>query len=163
MPEDARFQDADQAGPLRLMAESEADLPVIGALVQDGVVQASDMSFMQRGRRFAMLINRFRWEDRDAAQLSGRPLERVQSLLFVDSVLGVKTQGIQPGDPDTVLSLLSVDFEQGEDAAGVLTVTFAGDGALRFDVECVDVKLKDVSRPYEARAQRVPDHPETGE
>ena len=159
MADDARFQDADIAGPLRLMAVSAEDLSVIGALVQDGVVQASDMSFMQRGRRFAMLVNRFRWEDRDNAQAAQRPLERVQSLLFLDSVLGAKTQGIQPGDPDTVLSVLALDFEPSDDAAGVLTVTFAGDGALRLDVECVDVKLKDVSRPYEARAQRVPEHP----
>ena len=160
MSQDARFEDGDVVGPLRLMAASADDLPVIAALVQDAVVQASDMSFMAKERRFALLLNRFRWEDKDAATAGGRPLERVQSVLFVDGVLNVKTQGVQPGDADTVLSLLGLAFEPGEDAAGALTVTFAGDGALRLDVECVDVKLKDVSRPYEARAQRVPQHPE---
>ena len=160
MVEDARFEDGDAAGPLRLMATSAEDLPVLGALVQDAVVQSSDMSFMKRGRRFALLLNRFRWEDRDAAQAAGRSLERVQSVLFLDSVLGVQSQGIAPDDDDTVLSLLGITFEPTSDGAGALVLTFAGDGALRFDVECVDVKLKDVSRPYAARAQRVPAHPE---
>ena len=126
--------------------------------MQDGVVQASDMSWMKRGRRFALLINRFRWEDEATAKIAGRPLERVQSALMIDGVLKAQTQGVTPGDADVVLSLLNVAFEAGEDAAGAVELTFAGDGALRFEVECLDVKLKDVSRPYKARAQRVPEH-----
>jgi len=158
MSDDARFEDAQGALPLRLMVVGEEDLAVVSSLVQDAVVQASDMNWLKRERRFALLLNRFRWEDSAAAKVAGRPLERVQSILYVDGVLNAQTQGVSPGDADTVLSLLSVTFAAGEDAAGVVELTFAGDGALRFDVECLDVKLKDVSRPYEARAQRVPKH-----
>lgn len=160
MNEDARFEDADTAGPLRLMAATGEDLGVIAALSQDAVAQTVDMSWMKKERRFVMLLNRFRWEDSQAARAAGRPLERVQALLIIDSVLDVQAQGVSPGEKDTVLSLLSVSFEEGEDAAGVVMLTFAGDGAIRLSAECLDVKLKDVSRPYVARAQNVPEHPQ---
>ena len=95
--EDARFEDADD-GPLRLAAASSEDLEVISTLVQDGVVQSSDMAWMKRARQFAVLVNRFRWEDEAAAQASGRPLERVQSLLIFDAVDTVQSSGVDPSD-----------------------------------------------------------------
>ena len=74
-------------------------------------------------RRFALLINRFRWEDADAARARGRTVERVQSLLVVDHVLGVASQGIDRTDPDMILSLLSVEFEAAEDGSGQVILT----------------------------------------
>ena len=158
MSDDARFEDADTAGPLKLLAASPEDLGVIAALAQDAVAQTADMSWLKSQRRFVLLLNRFRWEDAPAANAAGRPLERVQSLLVVDSVLDVQSQGVAPGEKDTVLSLLSLGFDETTDAAGHVTLTFAGDGAIRLEAECLDVKLKDVSRPYLARVQQVPSH-----
>ncbi len=160
--EDARFEDGAVEKPMRLRAETSDDLVVISALVQDAVAQTSDMSWLKRKHRFALLLNRFRWEDREDAARANRPFERVQSMLTIDGVLSVKGQGVDPTDKDTVLDLLSIAFEAGEDLAGRLMLTFAGDGAIALDVECLDVTLQDMSRPYEARAQRVPSHPEDG-
>lgn len=156
--EDARFEDASD-GPLKLVATTPEDLSVISALTQDGVVQTSDIAWMKRARQFALLVNRFRWEDEAAAKATGRPLERVQSLLVFDSVLDVQSAGVDPNDKDLVLSLIGVAFEAGEDAEGSVVLTFSGDGSLRLSVECLDVRLKDVSQPYVARAQTVPSHP----
>ncbi len=158
--EDARFEDGAVERPVRLKAESVDDLIVLSALLQDAVAQTSDISWLRKKRRFVMLVNRFRWEDSDAASRAGRPFERVQSLLTIESALSVQGNGVDPSDEDTVLELLSLSFETTDDPAGRLTLTFAGDGALAVDVECLDVTLQDVSRPYIARAQRVPQHPE---
>jgi len=76
----------------------------------------------------------------------------------VDNVLRVASQGIDRSDRDTVLSLLSVDFESGADGAGQVLLTLAGDGAIRLDVEALEVTLKDVTRPYRAPSGKVPDH-----
>jgi len=157
MSEDARFEDADEA-PLRLLAHDAHDLAVISALVQDAVLPASEMRWQRRARRFAMLLNRFRWEDRDRALSRRRPVERVRALLVVEDVLRVASQGLAPGDTDLVLSLLSLSFEPGGDGTGRVLITLSGDGALALDVECLSVSLRDVTRPYLAPSGKVPQH-----
>lgn len=156
---DARFEDGAEA-PLRLVALDPADLPVISALVQDAVCPASEMRHDRRRREFAVLLNRFRWEDREAAERMRRGYERVQSVLLVRDVTAVATQGIGRRDPDTILSLLALEFRPDEDGTGELLLTLAGDGALRLTVECLDVTLRDVTRPWLAPSRRVPGHPE---
>jgi hypothetical protein len=151
---DARFEDATEA-PLHLVARDAGDLAVLSALVQDAVFPIYEM----RRRRFGLLINRFRWEDRDAAERAGRRFERVQALLVVDEALSVKTQGINRQDRNTVLSLLSIGFEAGADGTGRVTLTLAGDGAIALEVEALEVTLKDVTRPYLAPSGRAPGHP----
>lgn len=156
---DARFEDAG-AAPLYLAAEDAEDLKIIAALVQDAVLPIGEMTFQPRHRRFALLLNRFRWEDRDAADRTGRAYERVRALLVVEGVLKVRTQGINRDQQDTVLSLLDLGFEPGEDGAGRVILTLAGDGAVALEVEALGVSLKDVTRPYAAPSHRAPEHPE---
>jgi hypothetical protein len=154
---DARFEDGDEA-PLRVIARDADDLPVLSALVQDAVFPVTEMRFDRPSRRFALLINRFRWEDRARAERQGRSFERVRSLLVVGDVLSVVSSGIDRTDPDLVLSLLALEFAPGDDGTGTLTLWLAGDGAVRIEVECLDVGLRDVTRPYLTPSGRVPDH-----
>ena len=154
---DARFEDADDA-PLRLIAQDAADLQVLAALVQDAVFPITEMTYSRRQHRFALLLNRFRWEDRAAAERAGRPFERVRSLLVFEDVLGVKTQGIDRDDKETVLSLLSLTFMPGAEGAGVVEMVLAGDGGIALQVEAIEAVLTDVSRPYLAPSGKVPGH-----
>ncbi len=156
---DASFHDGREA-PLNLGAEDADDLQVISTLTQDAVFPITEMTWQPSQRRFGLLLNRFRWEDKDAATRRDRPFERVQSVLVFDSVLSVASQGIDRSDKDMVMSLLSVDFEAGEDGAGQILLTLAGDGAIRLKVEALDATLKDVTRPYQATSGQAPHHPE---
>ena len=159
MSEDARFEDGGERA-LRLKAEDAEDLSVITALVQDAVLPASEMRWQKGRRRFACLLNRFRWEDKHKAERSGRAFERVQSVLAFDDVMGVAQQGIDARDVDTVLSLLTVEFEAGEDGTGRMVLSFAGDGAVALEVEAINVTLQDVTRPYRAPSGHAPSHPD---
>ncbi|MCX7287336.1 MAG: DUF2948 family protein [Rhodobacterales bacterium] len=154
---DARFEDGGEA-PLRLVAQDAEDLRVISTLVQDAVLPVTEMTHDARRRRFALLLNRFRWEDREAAETAGRPFERVRSVLVVEDVLKVQSFGFDRSDKDLVLSLLSIDFTAGQDGAGRLTLTLAGDGALALEVEALEVRLDDVTRPYRAPSGKAPHH-----
>lgn len=162
---DARFEDGAER-PLALIAQDAEDLKIIAALVQDAVLTGADLSWRRRERRFAVLLNRFRWEDRAAAQAARRPVERVRSLLLFGDVTAVAHQGLDRRDRDTVLSLLTIDYAPDappEDPAGPagpgrVTLVFAGDGAVQLTVECLDVQLTDVTRPYAAPSGRAPDH-----
>lgn len=160
---DARFEDGAER-PLRLIARDSEDLKVMSALIQDAVLTGVDLRYVKARRRFTLLINRFRWEDRAQAQAAGRRVERVRSVLDFSDVISVTHQGLTR-DKDTVLSLLSVDYtpdvavEEGDPAGpGRVVLTFAGDGAIALNVECLEVELSDVSRPYAAPSGRVPTH-----
>ncbi|PHQ82598.1 MAG: hypothetical protein COB65_08795 [Thalassobium sp.] len=156
MSGDATFEDGGES-PLRLRALDTDDLTVISTLVQDAVFPASEMTWDRGKRRFALLINRFRWEDAPKATARNRPVERVQSVLVIEDAMKVQSQGVSR-DADTVMSLLSLAFEAGEDGTGRLILTLAGDGAIAVDVEALEVVLRDVTRPYVAPSHKVPDH-----
>lgn len=159
MSEDARFEDGTER-PLHLKALEPDDLPVISALVQDAVFPVTEMTWDRRKRRFALLINRFRWEDKPAAERRGRAFERVQSVLAIEDAMSVRTQGIDRSDKDMVLSLLSLTFAPGEDGTGRIELTLAGDGAIAVEVEALEVTLRDVTRPYAAPSRKAPGHPD---
>ena len=159
MTGDARFEDGAN-GALRLKALDADDLAVVSALVQDAVFPITEMRYDRRRRRFALLVNRFRWEDVDPADRRGRAFERVQALLAVEDVTHVASQGIDRTERDTILCLLSLAFEAGKDGTGRVILTLAGDGAVALDVEALEVTLQDVTRPDIAPSKARPTHPE---
>lgn len=157
MTQDARFEDGAEK-PLRLRALSVDDLPVIAALSQDAVFPATEMNWQKSKRRFAILLNRFRWEDVEAAKALQRDVERVQSVLAIEDVVAVASQGVPRGDQDTVLSLLSIGFEPQDGVGGAILLTLAGDGAVRVTVEALEMTLTDVTKPYAAPSRMTPKH-----
>ena len=150
MTRDARFEDAS-SGALRLAAETEDDLQVISALCQDAVFPPTEMSFDPKERRFAVLLNRFRWEDETT-----RP-ERVQCVLAFDAVTQVRSNGIDRKDEDQILSLLTIELTEDE-AQTVVTLVLAGDGAVELRAEVLAATLADVTQPYYAPSGQKPDH-----
>ena len=151
MTEDARFEDAGDA-PVALRALEAADVPVISALVQDAVFPASEMRWEAGRRRFALLLNRFRWEQQ------GNAPERVQTVLAVEDVMKVASQGIDRSDPDLVFSLLALEWTPSEDGMGRLELILAGDGAIALEVEALEITLTDVTQSYGAISGKTPDH-----
>lgn len=155
---DARFSDADP-GPLHLGAADIDDLRVLSALLQDAVLSVSDIAFDRGARRLALLVNRFRWEDRAIAE--GRaPAERVRALLLIGDAMAVRSEGFDKSDRDLVLSLLSLDWQPGEDGTGQLALVFSGDGQIAVEAESINLDLRDVTAAYAAPSGQVPRHPD---
>ncbi|WP_112874315.1 DUF2948 family protein [Paracoccus endophyticus] len=155
---DASFAEGDPAQVLAIRAESPEDLPVLAALAQDAVLTVGDIRHDTRARRLALLVSRFRWEDAEAARAEGRPYERVRALLVIGDALRVRHDGIPRDDAATVLSLLDLSWQPGEDGTGTLHLRFAGDGTIAVDAECVNVDLRDVARPHRAVSGAAPRH-----
>ncbi|PWE17423.1 DUF2948 domain-containing protein [Marinicauda salina] len=139
--------------PLRLKAESPDDVEILSAALQDAVGTLGDFYYEPKARRFTLAFNRFRWEAGDR----GRG-ERVRAAVQIGGVLSAQSFRLKRNSPDAVVSLLAVTFEETESPGGALVFNFAGGGALRLDVECVDMALADVSEPW--RARRRPAHPD---
>ena len=153
---DARFEDGREK-PLNLGAQDADELQVLSALTQDAIFPITEMTWQAKQRRFGLLLNRFRWEEGARGQTAP---ERVQSILVVDNVMSVASQGVDRAEADMILSVLSATFEAGDDGAGDIVFTLAGDGAVRLSVEAIELTLKDVTRPYVAPSKKAPSHPE---
>jgi hypothetical protein len=139
---------------LRLRAVDPLDLSVIAAHLQDAIAQTGDMAYQPDKRRFAVMFNRFMWEDiedrkgRGAKADRNAPYRRVRAALHFDGVERVQTQNLKLGAKDGVAELLTLAFEAAGEPAGVVRMTFAGGGAIRLNVECLDAWLTDVSAPW---------------
>lgn len=143
-------RNAPASAPLRLLAEDAEDLAVISAALQDAVAKIGDISWDATGRRLTIGFNRYRWESK------GKRGERVRAGLQIGSVLRVQQRNLRPGAARAVIELLAIVFEPGEAPGGIITLTFAGGGDLRCEVECVDAALADVSVPWST--PRTPGH-----
>nr|WP_252734738.1 DUF2948 family protein [Octadecabacter sp. B2R22] len=143
---------------MRLKALDGEDLGVLSGLIQDAIFPATEIKWDRSARRFAILLNRFRWEDAPKAEARNRTYERVQSVIVIEDAMAVQSQGVDPRDKDMVLSILSVSFDEGTDGGGYVELTLAGDGAIRVQVEALEVVLKDVTRPYGAPSKSKPEH-----
>ena len=154
---DARFEDGADT-PLRLIALAVEDLQVISSLVQDAVLPIGEMQWSPGKRRFAMLLNRFRWEDIKDEKSEGQAYERVQSVLAFEDVQNIQTQSIDRKDDNLIISILEISFYAVEDGMGFYLITLAGDGVIRLNVEALEVTLQDVTSPYKAPSGLRPNH-----
>lgn len=137
------------SGRFILKAGDAEDLEIISARLQDAVGRLKDFIWLPKERRFAVLLNRFRWEDAKG------PGTRVQAALRFDGVSRVQSSHVKQGVADAVVSLLAIRFTQAgdDDPGGMIELTLAGGGAFRLWVECIDVELTDLTRPWTARGK----------
>lgn len=155
---DARFEDGrpgHDSAPLRLRAFDAEDLRVLATLTQDAVFLPREMRWQPRLRRFALLLNRFRWE----APARRHAPERVQAVLAVEDVAAVRSQGF-PREGEAAQALLDLRWQPGEEGAGRLHLLLSGGGEIALDCEALEATLRDVTRPVPAR--RRPQHPGQG-
>jgi hypothetical protein len=126
--------------PLRLLAQDQEDLEVISAAMQDAVMKVGDIVYEPAAHRLTIAFNRFRWEAGGG--------ERVRAGLQLGGVLGVQARKIRRGAKDAVLELLAMTFTPTDAPGGDVTLSFAGGGDLKANVECIEAVLADVSNPW---------------
>lgn len=136
-----------------LAAEDAEDLQIISAKLQDAVGRVGDLVWLPKARRFAALLNRFKWENKRKSDNL-----RVRSGLYFNGVLSARSHKIMRGHPDAVLSLLAITFKAkgAEDPGGTVEMIFAGGGTIQLEVEALDAGLSDVSGEWAALGR--PEH-----
>lgn len=133
---------------LKLLALDEEDLEVVSAYIQDAIIRVGDMGYAKSDRRFACIMNRYVWEKGDPKT---KGLRRRAAIHF-DSVLDVKSTGINLSARDGVLDLLTTSFGVGDAPSGVVTLSFAGGGTIELMVECLECRLSDLGASWAAKA-----------
>lgn len=138
---------------LRLAALDTEDLAVISAQMQDAVLLVGDMTYEPKRRQFALVANRYAWDDENQKQ-------RRRTGLHFDRVTGVKTINIARHEKDEVLSLLSVTFAETDAPSGEVLLSFSGGATVRLMVECLECQMSDLGPAWSAAS--TPQH-EVGE
>jgi hypothetical protein len=135
---------------LRLAALDVEDLAVISAHMQDAVLVAGDMTYVAKRKQFALVANRFAWDESDEPR-------RCRTGLHFDRVLAVKTLNMSHIEKDEVLSLLSITFAETDAPAGEVLLSFSEGATVRLSVECLECQMRDLGPAWTAKA--VPHHP----
>lgn len=144
--------------PLMLAALDREDLQVLSAHLQDAVLRVADMAYLPSQHRFAAVVNRFDWERALTTDGRGKreQYERRRSALRFDRVLGAQFSNIRLSAKSAVLSLLAINFEETDPPSGYVTLVFAGGGAIRLKVECIEAELRDLGPVW--RTKMRPEH-----
>jgi hypothetical protein len=128
-------------GQRKLIALDADDLAVISAHVQDAAVSVGDIIWRQSEKRLVVGMSRLDWEQTLSGDITPR---RLVSALRFDRVLACKSRDIDLDTPDVALELLGIEFHPAEPPGGSAVLMFAGGGALRLDVECLECELADL-------------------
>jgi len=130
-----------EKAPLKLHARDTDDLVVIASVLQDALVPLGDIVFLADEKSFVMAVNRFRWEQGDAAR------ERIVSGLRFDAVRNVRYRGIDRRDRGGFLSFLTLSYDPGADG-GIVTMQFSNGGAIRLEVGDLYCALGDLGEAW---------------
>ncbi|MET0708247.1 MAG: DUF2948 family protein [Tardiphaga sp.] len=128
-------------GQRKLIALDADDLAVISAHVQDAAVDVADIIWRQSEKRLVVGMKRLDWDQTIAGEAEPR---RLVAALRFDRVLACKSRDIDLEGPETTLELLGIEFHPGDAPGGSAVLMFADGGALRLDVECLEVELADL-------------------
>ena len=157
MSGDARFEDGEEKA-LNIGAFDTNDLEIVSSLIQDSILPANEIKWLPNSDKLALLVNRFRWEDKDLDLSQGKIAERVQSLLMISHVKSVSSSGFSPKQKDKVLSILSISFDGDDGGFGNVLIILSGNGGIRVGVDALEINLRDVTMPYMAPSGLSPWH-----
>ena len=134
---------------LKLRAVAVEDVEILSALLQDGLVAASDLHYDKAEASFIMVINRFCWELTDDKESEAQP-NRCLCGLKIDYVKQVSQRGLSAGVNQfyNLLSITYLQTKENEKAVNRLTFTFSDGYGIRLVVDELALIVQDIAAPH---------------
>ena len=130
---------------------------MIAACLQDAIACLAEMAYEPANRRFALVIERFRWEDTKAAWAArAAGLPAVKTGLHFETVRAVRLRGLDQRRRSDMLELLTVTSEPAGEGI-TISLLFAGGGEVRLEAERILCRMMDLEPPHRTRLR--PRHP----
>ena len=134
---------------LKLMANSDEDLKVISAHLQDSIVYTSDIASLKKNRIFLMQLNRFMWEDVEKGVF--RKNKRIRTILKFENVISVVSKGINQKKRPRFLDFLTMESSLLANKTYEIKLIFSGDGIIKVNTEVIYVVLDDQGAPWDSK------------
>ena len=140
------------ANGLRLKAQDKEDLTIISAYIQDAVTVVADFNYSPKSRIFAMMLNRYLWEENKiaATEDGSKTCHRIRTGCHFEDILSVTSQNIPQEDKKHVLELLAIETLPLENGNIAIDLIFAADAVIRLEAEVIEAQMKDIGAPYPA-------------
>ena len=134
---------------LKLIANSDDDLRVISAHLQDAIVLTSDIANLKKNRIFLMQLNRFMWEDVEKGVF--RKNKRIRTILKFENVLDVASKNINQKNHSRFLDFLAIESNLLQDKSYEIKLIFSGDSLIKLKTEVIEVTLDDQGNPWKSK------------
>ena len=125
---------------LKLIAQDDEQLTIISSLAQDSIIKTNEMGYDKKTKRFALLMNRYRHEEKNPS--------RIRTAIHFDFVDSVKSVGIDKQSSDDILVLLAIRFEGKSKPSGSIFLEFSNNKSITIDVESIEAFLTDMGEPW---------------
>ncbi|MBM3483926.1 MAG: DUF2948 family protein [Alphaproteobacteria bacterium] len=138
--------------PIKLRAEDEEDLAIIAACLQDALASLAEMSYDRAGRRFALVVKRFLWEEATTKQglPTGRGLRARRAGLHFEGVSAVRYRGRDRRQPTAILELLTVLCDT-RATPNTISLMFAGGAEIKVEADSLRCYMRDLELPHRTR------------
>ena len=136
---------------LKLIANSDDDLKVISAHLQDAIVSTADVVNLKKNRIFLIQLNRFMWEDVEKGIF--RKNKRIRTVLKFDNVISVLSKNINTKSNKKFLDFLTIECNVLSDKSYEVKLIFSGDAIIKIKTEIINVTLDDQGSPWESKTQ----------
>ena len=134
---------------LKLIANSEDDLRVLSAHLQDAIVSVADIANLKKNRIFLLQLNRFMWEDVEKGVF--RKNKRIRTVLKFDNVMGVSSKNISHSNKSGFLDFLTIESNSMPDKSYEIKLIFSGDIVIKVCTEVIEVTLDDQGTPWNSK------------
>ena len=136
----------DEKNNFKLIGKNQEDLKVISAYLQDSIVTVKDIVFLKKNKIFAMIVNRFMWEDIEKGVF--RKNKRTRCALRFGEVIEVKSKNINQKNRNKILECLAIKCGLSNDGNCEIKIFFSGDSLITIMTETIDVVVHDLGKPW---------------
>ncbi|MBT4490152.1 MAG: DUF2948 family protein [Kordiimonadaceae bacterium] len=137
---------------LKLKAQDNDDLTIISAYLQDAVTVVADFNYSPSERIFAVMLNRYLWEDHKASrdENGNKSCHRIRTGCHFENVTSVSSQNFQHKDKKHILELLAIESKLLGNKNIAIDLIFSGDEVIRLEAELIEASMQDIGEPYPA-------------
>ena len=124
---------------MKLNAIDTEELKIIATVLQDGLIEVSDVKYLPSIRTFIVMITRFMWEEKSVNKTNNR----TKAVLVFEDVLAVHSRNIDQMNKTKVLELLTFNFYYNKSKNIEIELLFNNDATIKLETEVVQAKLED--------------------
>ena len=124
---------------MKLDAIDTEELKIIATVLQDGLIEVSDVKYLPSIRTFIVMITRFMWEEK----IVNKTNNRTKAVLVFEDVLAVHSRNIDQMNKTKVLELLTFNFYYNKSKNIEIELLFNNDATIKLETEVVQAKLED--------------------
>ena len=129
---------------MKLNAIDTEELKIIATVLQDGLIEVSDVKYLPSIRTFIVMITRFMWEEK----IVNKTNNRTKAVLVFEDVLAVHSRNIDQMNKTKVLELLTFNFYNNKSKNIEIELLFNNDATIKLETELVQAKLEDQGKSW---------------